>query len=257
MVTFIIEMNSNRFERKMKRSELVFISVCILLGIYWILIFFIPDILNPISIIFESLKEFSILIGYPGAFLVSLLGNATILVPFPYIAVPFFLGISLFNPWITGLLAGLGAMLGEMTGYYAGYIGQRYMDHEKTQNFAIYLEEQRRRIPLLVWFLAATPIPDDFLIVPLGTAKYPWWKVFIPGFIGKTVFLTGIAWAGNLGIVWIEQLLGNSTSFVSRSIEVIALFLIAIFIFLLTKIDWKSAAEKKVSSIDYSSDSAS
>jgi membrane protein YqaA with SNARE-associated domain len=241
----------------MKRSEIVFVLLVFLVLLYWVLIITIPDFLGPISILIQTFDEFSIIIGYPGAFLVSLIGNSTVLIPFPYIIVPFFLGAEPFNPWITGLLAGFGAMIGEMVGYYAGYVGRRFIEEQKVEEFSKYLEERDNSIPFLIWFLALTPIPDDFMIVPLGAAKYPWKRVFIPGLIGKTMFLTGIAFAGYFGLDWIQQLFTNSDSIIGRSLEVIAILLVIVMVFLVTRIDWASSSEKRILRSVQSSDEAS
>ncbi len=230
----------------MNRSEIILLSVLTILGIYWVLILLLPEILSPITLTFYAFQDFTLFIGYPGVFLISLIGNATILIPFPYIAVPFFMGVDPFNPWITGILAGFGAIIGEMTGYIAGYFGRELIDSEKAESFSNYIEHHAHSTPIIIWFLAITPIPDDFFIVPLGAARYPWWKVFVPGFIGKTMFLTGIAWAGRLGLNWIEMFFANGDSIISRSVEVIAVILIVIAIFAVTRVDWSTVTERKI-----------
>ncbi len=127
-----------------------------------------------------------------------------------------------------------------MTGYVVGYGGGHLLDESHTDGFRRYAENHPRAIPLIIWILAITPLPDDFLIVPLGAAKYPWWKIVIPSFIGKAMMLIGIAWAGFLGMEFVAQIFagGNPDSPMSRSIEVATVLLIIIAIYLLVKIDW-------------------
>src|SRR3990172_1250039 len=60
--------------------------------------------------------------GYIGAFLVSLIGSGTVVLPAPSLAVVFALG-AVSNPILVGLAAGIGEALGELTGYLAGYGG--------------------------------------------------------------------------------------------------------------------------------------
>jgi membrane protein YqaA with SNARE-associated domain len=62
-------------------------------------------------------------VGYAGIFLVSLLGNATIILPAPSLALVFAMGSAL-PPLLVGLAAGVGEALGELTGYAAGYGGR-------------------------------------------------------------------------------------------------------------------------------------
>lgn len=189
--------------------------------------------------------------GYPGVILVSFLGNAIILFPLPYMGVAFILGgitdsnsFFIFDPWVIGILAGFGAAIGEITGYALGYAGNKFVDKERTSRFLNLIQEHPRATPFVLWFLAATPIPDDVVIIPLGIARYPFWKVFIPQLIGKTMFLTAVAWAGRWSLQWIETwLLGNPTSPVSKSIEVIVLLLVLLTIYLVLKFDWNRSSK--------------
>jgi membrane protein YqaA with SNARE-associated domain len=233
----------------MRRGDgLVIVSISLLV-IYWTVSVIIGNLSSPIITVYEWVYETSLLLGYPGVLLVSFFGNATILFPFPYVGLPFVLGglqdvdsgVFLFDPWIVGLISGIGAILGEMTGYYVGYGGSHFLQEEKMNRFRTFIENYPRATPLVIWFLAVTPIPDDMLILPLGAAKYPWWKVFIPGFFGKTMLLTGIAWGGRFGLDWIERIVAGSESgdIVSFSAEVISILIVIIILYLIIRIDWK------------------
>ena len=180
--------------------------------------------------------------GYLGAFAVSFLGNATILVPFPYVVIPFVLGASiLHNPWLVGLVSGIGAAMGEMTGYFAGYYGGRFLKEEdKINGFSEYVQRRPSMTPFIIWVLAATPIPDDILIVPLGVARYSWWRVLIPLLIGKAIFLTAIAWAGRLGLLWVEAVFlgGDPSSPISISLGTVGFLLMVLSLYLIVKVNW-------------------
>ena len=234
-------------ELLMRLSDKILILSCALLFIYWAIILILPGVMGPLQLIYSWLVEVTLLFGYQGAFIVSFLGNATVLLPFPYIGVPFVLGglrnivtdTFAFDPWLVGILAGLGATLGEMVSYLLGRVGGKMIDEEQRSGFREFVQKHPRSTPLVLWFLAATPIPDDVLIVPLGAAKYSWWKVFVPQFIGKTMFLTVITWAGRLGMEWIGALFGaDFTSPLTKSIEVIALLLVIIAIYIIVKRNW-------------------
>lgn len=60
--------------------------------------------------------------GYVGIFFVSLVGNATILMPLPILMTVGAIGVSL-NPLVVGMIASLGAALGESVGYFLGLAG--------------------------------------------------------------------------------------------------------------------------------------
>ena len=171
--------------------------------------------------------------GYFGIFLVSLIGNASIIFPVPsYLIVIAFGGI--LNPWLVGLAAGTGAALGELTGYAIGRGGKRVIEkkHEKLVTKAKFWMEKHGLFPILVLF-AATPLPDDIVGILGGIVSYNIKKFLLATFIGKVIANVALAWAGYFG----GQLLGESGMIVALVISVI--FLVAAFKFL--------AAEKKQS----------
>ncbi|MFW9887450.1 MAG: YqaA family protein [Candidatus Thorarchaeota archaeon] len=239
----------------MRLSDKVFLVSIAILIVYWIVILVVPDSLGPLQLIYDWLVSISLLIGYPGAFVVSFLGNATILLPFPYIGVPFVLGglrdlmpdAFLFDPWLVGLVAGLGAALGEMVSYLVGYGGGTLINENQRNGFRNFIQKYPRVTPLALWFLAVTPIPDDVLLMPLGAAKYPMWRVFVPQLIGKTMFLTGIAWAGRIGMDWISMLLGGPdlNNAFTKSIEVIGLMLVIVAIYVLARTNWSEKLQSE------------
>ena len=132
--------------------------------------------------------------GYLGAFLISLLSSATIILPVPGIAVIFALGAT-YNPYLVGLAAGAGSALGELSGYMAGYSGQGVFRKSKT-----YLRMEnwmRRRGPLVIFVLAFVPNPIfDLAGAAAGILRYPVWKFLLFCFLGKTPRSILIAFAG-------------------------------------------------------------
>jgi membrane protein YqaA with SNARE-associated domain len=243
--------NSN----EMRRSDQLLILSIAGISVYFVLGLILPELTSPFAVAYNILLDLSLLFGYSGALIIAFVGNATVLFPFPYIGVPFILGgladeatsLFLFDPWLIGIAAGLGAILGEMTGYFIGYGGGKLIDQEQTSSFKSFIESHPRATPLLIWFLAATPIPDDVLIVPLGVARYSWWKVALPQFVGKTMFMWGIAWAGRFGLSIIESIFGGTDpmNLFSRTLEVAALLSVIIAVYLLVRIDWNRLIASK------------
>ena len=132
--------------------------------------------------------------GYLGAFLISLLSSATIILPIPGIAVIFALGAT-YDPYLVGLAAGAGSALGELSGYMAGYSGQGVFRKSKT-----YLRMEhwmRRRGSLVIFVLAFVPNPIfDLAGAAAGILRYPVWKFLLFCFLGKTPRSILIAFAG-------------------------------------------------------------
>lgn len=239
----------------MKKREAAFMAMGALVGFYWALVIIYPDLTSPLVMIYSWVYGFSLLAGYPGLFAICFLGNATVVVPFPYYVTTFVFGglrdpslQFVFDPMIVGLISGIGATIGDMTGYAIGYAGGHYVQSSQRHSFQQLLEAHPRLTPVVIWFLAVTPLPDDIVVVPLGAARYSWWKVMIPQSIGKIMFLTAIAWAGRLGLQWVEELItseGPSTVF-TRSIEPLTLLLVLAAVYLLIRIDWSKLLVPKV-----------
>jgi len=241
----------------MRRSDILLAISVGLLFTYWVVISVYTGLSGPVTMLYAWLQQVSLFMGYPGSFLICFIGNATILVPFPYVAVPFMLGgltdpgthEFMFDPVIVGLASGIGATLGEMTGYAIGHAGGHLIDESRRGGFLSLVEKHPHLTPLVVWFLAVTPLPDDELIVPLGVVRYPWWKVFFPQLLGKSMFLTGVAWAGRAGLGWIEQLIEaiNPASWVSKSAEVLTVLTVVVALYLVVRVDWSKLTSNKPS----------
>lgn len=72
-----------------------------------------------VIIIFSDQIESLSVYGYVGAFIIALLGSATIVLPSPAFAAIIAMSASL-DPLLLGIVAGIGSGLGEITGYVAG-----------------------------------------------------------------------------------------------------------------------------------------
>lgn len=139
--------------------------------------------------------------GYPGVFLISLLGSATIVLPAPSLAVVFALGSSL-NPILVGLAAGLGEALGELTGYLAGYSGSAIIEDRDRYD---QLERLERRYGVgVVFVLSVIPNPVfDLAGIAAGMLKFPLLRFLVACWLGKTIktILVALAGAGAWGAV--------------------------------------------------------
>lgn len=138
-------------------------------------------------------------LGYFGVFLVSFVGNASIIFPVPSILIVFFAG-AVLNPWIVGLAAGAGSALGEFVGYMIGR-GGREVAEKKNQKWLKRTKNwvKKRGVFTVLVLFALTPLPDDIAGITAGLLKYDWKKFLLAGFIGKTVLCTIVAFAGLYG----------------------------------------------------------
>ena len=157
--------------------------------------------------IFAFREQFAELaaVGYPGIFLVSLLGNATVVLPAPSLALVFAMGSAL-PPVLVGVVAGAGEALGELTGYALGYGGQAVIENETTYGRLVAWMERRGGITVFV--LSVIPNPFfDLAGIAAGSLRYPVWRFLLFCWMGKTIKTTLVAYAGSKSITLVEQFL--------------------------------------------------
>jgi len=143
--------------------------------------------------------------GYLGIFLISLVGNATVILPVPTFLAAF-AGGSVFHPILVGVIAAAGAAIGELTGYLAGVAGQAVVENRQMYDR---LEQLMRRYGLLaVFVLAATPNPFfDVAGIISGALRLPVHHFLISAWAGKTVKFLAIAYLGAGSAQLFEQLM--------------------------------------------------
>ncbi len=133
--------------------------------------------------------------GYLGIFVISVLGNATIILPVPVILTAF-LGGGIFNPILVGLVSSFGATIGELTGYVAGRSGRVVI--ENNPKFAK-IEKWMTKYGLwTIFVLAVIPNPAfDLAGIVSGATKIPVWKYFLVTWAGKFIKFMGFALLGS------------------------------------------------------------
>lgn len=143
--------------------------------------------------------------SYPGIFLVSLLANATVILPAPGSAVTFAMG-AVFHPLGVTLAASTGAALGELTGYIAGFSGQAVIEH--TAAYERFLGWTRRYGGFAIVALAAIPNPIfDLAGIAAGALRMPVGWFLLCAWLGKLVNAGLFAFGGAASIGWLERLL--------------------------------------------------
>ena len=144
--------------------------------------------------------------GYPGVFLISLLGNATVILPAPSLAVVFGMG-GVLNPFFVGLVAGVGEALGELTGYLAGYGGQAVV-----KDWGMYERLERwmqRNGSATILTLSAIPNPVfDLAGIAAGALRFPLERFLLSCWVGKTIKTTLFAYVGAQFINTLDSLFG-------------------------------------------------
>jgi uncharacterized membrane protein YdjX (TVP38/TMEM64 family) len=145
--------------------------------------------------------------GYIGIFLISILANATVLIPAPGLVIVFSMGAK-FSPLLVGIAAGLGATIGELSGYLAGYSGQAIIEDQNRYDQMV--GWMNKNGPLTISILAFIPNPlFDLAGMVAGALKMSVVRFLFFAMIGKILkmLIFSYAGAGVLNAPWLEKLL--------------------------------------------------
>lgn len=145
--------------------------------------------------------------GMPGVFLLSVLANATLFLPAPFLIAIGALGARL-NPLSVGIVGGVGAIVGELSGYIAGQSGQAIIDNTASYEKMVGWMENHGVLTVMVLAFIPNPL-FDMTGIAAGALKMPVWKFLFFGGIGKILKTAIVAYigAGILNLPWLEQFL--------------------------------------------------
>jgi membrane protein YqaA with SNARE-associated domain len=141
----------------------------------------------------DHIRQFAVY-GYPGLFVISLIGNATVIVPAPSFAVVFAIGGAL-NPIVIGVVAGLGAALGEMTGYLAGIGGRSMVETRPLYDRLCGWMDKGGMLAIFLLALVPNPVIDVGGMVA-GAKHMPVLHFLLAGWAGKAIRFTLLALSG-------------------------------------------------------------
>jgi membrane protein YqaA with SNARE-associated domain len=126
-----------------------------------------------------------------GAFLISLIGNATILFPGAVLVILSNLGIllypitGLYGPIAVGLTGGVGAAIGEITGYVAGYSGREII--AKRKMYGRVEGWVKKWGALAIFFFSLIPFVFDLVGIVAGVLRFSFWKFIFFCWLGRTI----------------------------------------------------------------------
>ena len=128
---------------------------------------------------------------YLGAFLISLIGNGTILLP--GIVLPLLSGLGAFfypvkgiiGPIGVGLAGGAGAAIGEIVGYMAGYSGRGIVENRKLYERLV--NWVRRWGAIAIFIFALVPLFFDLVGIAAGVLRFPLWRFILVCWLGRTI----------------------------------------------------------------------
>jgi membrane protein YqaA with SNARE-associated domain len=136
--------------------------------------------------------------SYAFIFFLAFLGGLTTFTGVPYHPTLVVLVAGGMNPLLGGIVTSLGVMLGDSTSYLVGYHGRAILPTslQKTlERLLKFFMRYPRTLPFFFFtYGAIIPFSNDFIVVTMGLARYPFWRVMLPLGIGNFVFNIGLAY---------------------------------------------------------------
>lgn len=174
---------------------------------------------------------------YLEVFLASLIGNLTLFVPIPYLALVFTISMKAVNTnlSILALIGALGGTIGKFLSYAVGYGGGVALGKKYEKRFNS-LKKLLGGSPFIAAFLfAASPLPDDLIFIPLGVIRYSPLKTFVGCLAGKFIITFLTVWLGRFSGEAISWFFGEG----SYMAIVASIIVLVVSIILILKVDWE------------------
>ncbi len=189
----------------------------------------------------KFLIETSIDLGIFGAFIITVIGNSTLFFPLPYMIPIIFLATehsSIIYIIILTIVSAIGMVLGETLSYYLGVLtGKLVLGDDQNvllKKVKDLLTKNPRTAPFLIVLFAATPLPDDVLILALSLIKYDIKKIPRPMFFGKLYLASVYTFGGHYFFDWFSKF-SNIDSY-SDNTFIIYILSIILLLFIVRKV---------------------
>jgi membrane protein YqaA with SNARE-associated domain len=142
------------------------------------------------------------------------------------------------DPLSIGFLVALGSTSAKLIHYIVSFFVGEHLSQERKKRLDVAAVKLRRWASLALFIAAATPIPDEPVIIPLGLMRYNPLKFMLPFFAGKLFVGVLGAYLGGFG----EQFLGGFLS--QEVLPIISIVLTIVITVILLKVDLSIMAER-------------
>jgi membrane protein YqaA with SNARE-associated domain len=134
--------------------------------------------------------------GYIGVFFVSLVANATVVIPVPYFGVIARLAQDLNFAGVV-LAGALGSVIGESVAFFVGRTGRQAVNDTRFYRWVQRQLQHPLRAFVVLFLLAAPPNPAfDVAGLTAGALGLPFWLFFTAVFLGRIIRIGIIALGG-------------------------------------------------------------
>lgn len=168
-----------------------------------------------VSIIFFFFIDANSVVDYIGLqnayilmYVMAALGGMTTFNTIPYFSIILILATAGVNPAFLGLASALGVITGDSFSYLTGKQGAALIPGRLYQLFTK-IHELATRHPKSFPFICllygcVSPLSNDFITIPAGMAKIPYWRVMFPLGIGNIIFNITFAYLSVYAYDWVQ-----------------------------------------------------
>jgi membrane protein DedA with SNARE-associated domain len=154
--------------------------------------------------------------------------------------------IGLVNPdpitlVVIGFIVALAASLAKGIHYMVTFFVSKHLSEKKRQRLDADAAKVRRWAFPLLFLAAATPIPDEPIVIPLGLMKYSPPKFFLAYFLGKLLITISGAFLGNIAGDFLGNWFSPEASFIVSI--VVSIVLTVIITIIILKVDFGKLAK--------------
>ena len=166
-------------------------------GVVFLIAFNVAVYLAPID--YGAFTSFA----YLGAFVVTLLANALIVIPIPYVPIVAHIGATAEYPWLVVALGALGSVLGESVAFAAGRAELGLVSEHPIYRRLHRVAQRPLVAGALIFAFAVPPNPVfDVGGLAAGAVGVPYRVFFLAVFTARLIRLAAIVWLGTmLGLV--------------------------------------------------------
>lgn len=150
-------------------------------------------------------------LGYVGVFLLSFALNMLPFMSPSNIVLAGALALSLpwANPFLIGLLVALASSSAKLIHFYTAFFIGKTLSPERKAKLEKYSGKTGKIGSVLLFIAAASPIPDEPIVIPLGLLKYSPVKFFAIFLSGKMIITVSGAYLGSHISLTLTDLVGN------------------------------------------------
>jgi membrane protein YqaA with SNARE-associated domain len=143
---------------------------------------------------------------------------------------------------IIGVIIALGATVAKGIHYMVTFFVSEHLSQKRQERLNMDAKVIRRWAFPLLFLVAATPLPDEPIVIPLGLMKYSPVKFFSAYFLGKLTIAVAGAFIGQEANTLFAGWLSPDQMFIASIVVSIALTVIITYVLL--KVDLNKLAEK-------------